>query len=98
MNRRHIFGLSVTIAVGLALITSDAIAQQKSMKEQIVGTWAIVSNDNISPDGSKRQPFGPKPKGYMVLSANGQYVQILTNPDRQKFKADNRLQGTPEEN
>jgi hypothetical protein len=58
----------------------------------------LVSNDNVAPDGRRRQLFGPAPKGILILEANGRYAQIQLNPDRPKFKADNRLDGTPEEN
>jgi Lipocalin-like domain len=98
MHRHHILGLSVITALGLALLPGSALAQQKPLKEQLVGTWTIVSNDNVAPDGSKRQLFGASPKGILVLAANGQYAQIIVRPDRPHFKVNNRLQGTPEEN
>jgi hypothetical protein len=99
MNRRTTIALGTTALLGFGLaLSGSVVAQQKSLKEQITGTWAIVSNDNTAADGTKKQPFGPNPKGYMVLSSEGQYIQILTNLDRPKFKANSRIQGTPEEN
>jgi hypothetical protein len=77
MNRRHIFSLSVATTLGLALLPGSALAQQKPLKEQLAGTWTIISNDNVAPDGTKRQLFGPNPKGILVLAANGQYAQII---------------------
>jgi hypothetical protein len=98
MNRRHILSLSVITAVGFALLPGSALAQQKPLKEQLAGTWTIISNDNIGPDGTKRQLFGANPKGILVLAANGQYAQIIVRPDMPKFKVNNRLEGTAEEN
>jgi hypothetical protein len=98
MKRRHILSLSVATALGLALLPGSALAQQKPLKEQLAGTWTIISNDNTAPDGTKRQLFGPNPKGILVLAANGQYAQIIVHPDRPNFKVNNRLEGTPEEN
>jgi hypothetical protein len=98
MSRHHILGLSVITALTLALLPGSALAQQKPLKEQLVGTWTIVSNDNVATDGSKRQLFGANPKGILVLAANGQYAQIIVRPDRPNFKVNNRLEGTPEEN
>ena len=97
MNRLIISLLTVTTVV-LALFTGKAIAQQKSLKDQLAGSWMVVSNDNTAPDGTKRQPFGPNPKGLLILSPDGHYTQIITRADQSKFKANNRLQGTPEEN
>jgi Lipocalin-like domain len=86
------------LLLGLALLGSDAAAQQKSLKDQLTGAWVIVSTDQMSPDGTKHQLFGPSPKGVLVLDASGQYVQIIVRPGRPKFKANNRQQGTAEEN
>jgi hypothetical protein len=98
MNRRSIFSLSAITALGLAMLPTGAISQQKTLKEQLVGTWIAVSADSTAPDGKKEQLFGPNPKGILVLDASGQYAQIIVNPDTPKFKANNRLKGTPEEN
>ena len=86
------------LCLGLILGANDALAQQKSLREQLIGTWMLVSNDNVAPDGTKRQLFGPSPKGILILEANGRYAQIQVNPNRPKFKASNRLEGTPVEN
>jgi Lipocalin-like domain len=97
MNRRNTLSLCAIIVLGLALLPGSAVSQQKPLKEQLVGTWMIVSNDNVAPDGTKRQIFGANPKGILMFEANGRYAQIFVRPDRPKFKANNRLQGTPEE-
>ena len=89
---RTIFVVSV---VGGTVLPDHAIAQ--SLKDRLVGTWLLVSNTNTAPDGIKRQPFGESPKGVLILEANGRYAQVFTRPDRPKFKANNRLQGTPDE-
>jgi hypothetical protein len=98
MNRRSILQLFAMPALGLALLSGGAVSQQKSLKQQLVGTWTLVSNDNVAPDGTKRQIFGPHPKGIMILDADGRYALIAVNPARPKFKGNTRLDGTPEEN
>ena len=97
MNRRGILIISAMTAVGLAFLSGSAISQQKPLKEQLVGTWTVVSNDNVAPDGTKRQIFGANPQGILIFEANGRYAQIFLRPGRPKFKANNRLQGTPGE-
>jgi len=98
MNRSNILSLSVLAACSLALLPGSAVSQQKSLKDQLVGSWILVSNDAVAPDGTKHQLFGPNPKGLLVFDATGQYSQILVNPAVPKFKINNRLKGTPEEN
>ena len=98
MNRRSILSIAAMTALGLTLVPGAALSQQKSLKEQVVGTWTLVSNDNVAPDGTKRQLFGANPKGILILDSGGRYALIQVRPDRPKFASNNRLQGTAEEN
>jgi hypothetical protein len=43
MNRRNAFSLAMISALGLALLPATSGAQQKSLKEQMVGTWMLAS-------------------------------------------------------
>jgi len=61
----------VCLAVGLS--ASDALAQQNSLKEQLVGTWTLVSSDQVRPDGTKLRQFGSDPKGINVFDANDRF-------------------------
>jgi hypothetical protein len=100
MNRLRALTMMLILLLGSGLFfdASNALAQQEALKQQLIGTWVLVSNDNTAADGTRRQLFGPAPKGILILEANGRYAQIQLNPDRPKFKASNRLDGTPEEN
>ena len=44
MKQHSILNLSAIAALALALMPDGAAAQQKSLKEQLVGTWAFVSS------------------------------------------------------
>jgi hypothetical protein len=95
----HVNRIALGIAIAaLGLGVSTASAQQKSLKDQIVGAWILVSTSNIAADGSKRDLWGPNPTGTLIFDASGRFAQIITRSDIPKFKANNRLQGTPEEN
>lgn len=97
MNRPNILSLSAITALGFALLAGSALAQQKSLKEQLTGTWTLVSNDNTLPDGTKRRLFGANPKGILIFDAGGRYAQTQVRTDIPKFKSNNRLEATPEE-
>lgn len=90
--------LTSALLLAFFLSTDNALAQQKTIKEQLVGSWILVSNNNIAPNGEKRQLFGNNPKGMTIYDASGWYVQLQINPDRSKFKGKTRLDGTAEEN
>lgn len=73
-----------------------AIAQQKTIKEQLVGTWILIDAIDVSPDGTKNSPWGPSPKGTYMFDSDGHFAQMLLRSDLPKFK--NRAQGTAEQN
>jgi lipocalin-like protein len=99
MNRQSIHRLAIAALLFTAVVSKadHGQAQQRALKDQLVGAWSLVANENVASDGTKRQPFGSSPKGILILEANGRYAQVFTRPDRPKFNANNRLQGTPEE-
>jgi hypothetical protein len=93
MNRCNLVSLSAiaVIAMGLSLLSSNALAQQKSLKEQLVGTWTLVSSEGTAPNGTKQQYFGANPRGILMLDPGGRYAQVWGRADRPKFKASGNL-------
>src|SRR5450631_1263199 len=69
----------------------------QSLKDQIVGTWAAVSQ-YVDQDGKKLEPFGADPKGLVVYDSAGHFVLVLQRATLPKFTTNNRLTGTPDEN
>jgi hypothetical protein len=67
MNRRNLLGLSVITALGVTLLPGSALAQQKLLKERLVGTWTVASWEQANKDGTKFQRFGANPKGINVF-------------------------------
>jgi hypothetical protein len=77
MNWRQILVLSVT-AVAATALSGDSFAQEKSLKEQLVGTWKFVSAVDTRPDGTKFDPFGGNGAGTQSFASTGQFnYQIL---------------------
>jgi hypothetical protein len=47
--------ISIALAAlfwGALLFAADAVAQQKTLKEQLLGTWTFISSTTKLPDGS----------------------------------------------
>ena len=91
MNRRSILGISAMTAMGLAFVPSNAVSQQKSLKEQLVGAWTLVSCGSTSANGAK-SPQCANPNGILILDASGRYATVTANRDRPKFTTGNRLE------
>lgn len=98
MTRCNILALSTATALALIFQFGIAVAEQRPLKEQLIGVWTLVSNEHTLPDGSKRPLYGAEPKGTLILAADGRYATISVSSDRLTFKSNNRLQGTTEEN
>ena len=82
MKRRTTLALTTTALLCLAAgsSASDSLAQQKSLKDQLVGTWTLVSSDQVRPGGSKLQQFGANPKGINVFDPNGRFFLMIASP------------------
>jgi hypothetical protein len=98
MNRLGMLSLCAVTSLGLALLSSTALGQQKSLKEQIVGSWTYVSADTLAPDGKRTSTFGPNPAGLTIFGSDGRYVSLVVRNDIPKFAANSRMGGTVEEN
>jgi len=97
MNRRHIISLSAITACGLALLPGNAIGQEKSLKEQLVGTWTLVSATQRTKEGATSDRWGPNPRGRATFEANGRYSFMIFRSDVPKFASDNLNQVTADE-
>ena len=98
MNRLGAFITTSIALLCLAFPRSEAFAQGKPLKEQLVGTWTMVSNVTTHPDGRKYDALGPNPQGVFILDANGHFAITLLGAARPKFVSNNRLEGTADEN
>ena len=83
--------------LGVALSSSNAIGQQKSLEQQIVGAWTYVSVDTVRQDGSREPMYGFNPQGLVIFDGNGHYALVNARADQPKFASNNRMQGTPDE-
>jgi hypothetical protein len=97
MKRCNILNVLVVTACGFALLPGSATAQTKSLKDQLVGIWTVVSWDQTNKDGSKLQRFGASPKGVNVFDANGRFFVMFANPNLPKIASNNPMTPTPEE-
>ena len=87
MNRRTTLAMTTTALLCLAagLSASNSLAQQKSLKEQLLGTWTLVSSDQVRADGSKLKQFGANPRGINVFDANGRFFLMVASADNSQI-------------
>jgi hypothetical protein len=111
MNRRNRFAVVALAAFGLLMLPVSGHSQQrppaaekpaatppKSMKEAIVGSWSLLIDDAVKPDGSHTPNFGPNPIGLAMFGADGHFSVTIVRAGRPKFASNNRATGTADEN
>jgi lipocalin-like protein len=92
--------LAVAVLAGAVLFVSApaaAAGPTKTLKQQLIGTWTMVS-DTFEGGGNKIEVFGPHPKGAMILAGDGHFSVVITRGDVARFASDSRMKGTAEEN
>jgi lipocalin-like protein len=97
MNSLRYIGVAMIAVLGLALLPVGAVGQEKSLKEQLIGTWLQVSIDGTFPDGTKRQLFGPNPKGIAIYTRDGYFSLMQSRAELTKLESSNRATATAEE-
>jgi|SRR5262245_23071816 len=98
MNRSSFFIFSTIATFVLTTLSIGAGAQQKSLKEQLVGAWTYVNAYNIMSDGKRIEPQGQSGKGMLIMDTGGRFVWTLIRSDLPKFTSNNRQTGTDAEN
>lgn len=74
------------------------ISQHQSLKDGLVGTWALVSWEQTNSDGSKVERYGAHPTGIAFFDAGGRYIVTVMRSGRAIHASNAPWQGTPEEN
>ena len=95
MDRRTI--LTIGAAAGLGLLPRAAMAQSKTLKEQIVGAWTLMSWGQTRADGTKNYRFGNNPKGVNMFSPTGRFSIVIVQPDLPKISSNDPMKPTAEE-
>jgi len=98
MPPRSVVNIFAIAMLGLAMVPEQSMAQQGAFKEQLNGARTLVSIYLQYEDGSKIDPYGADAKGSLIINQNGRYSLAIIGAVRPKFAANNRYQGTSEEN
>jgi hypothetical protein len=95
MSRRYALGLCAMAVVTISALPNSSLAQGKSLKDQLVGTWIYVSSTGKRDDGSAL----PRPSlhGAVTYTADGRFHFRTTRTDLPKLASSDPSRPTPEE-
>lgn len=97
MNRNGIFAAATVAALALGLLPGSTVAQQKSLKDDIVGSWTLATWSQTRADGTKVERFGSNPQGMNTYDASGHFSLIIMRPDLPKLASNDPLKPSAEE-
>ncbi|MGL4378361.1 MAG: lipocalin-like domain-containing protein [Microcoleaceae cyanobacterium] len=66
-------------------------------ENSLVGTWQLLSWENVDEEGNITYPFGEDAIGYVLYSEDGYMSTTLMTANRPNFETDDVLGGTTEE-
>ena len=83
------------------LLALNIVIAQKAkqvMKTEILGSWTLVSVENINSDGTKNLPYDINPKGILFFDEKGNYAIEIYKNERPKIISGDKNKCTLEEN
>jgi hypothetical protein len=95
MKRFTAYATCIAAIWGTALMPVSVTAQQKSLKDQLVGTWVFESSTITRADGTKSDR--PNLKGMVIYTPEGRFMFINVGTDTPRIAANDRARATPEE-
>ena len=81
-----------------AALAQSPAQSARTLREQLVGSWSFVIAEITTADGKKTFPFGEKPKGMLIFTADGHFSQVHVSGDLPRITSNNRLAGTDADN
>jgi hypothetical protein len=97
MSKPRQVSTSVIAAIAVFLLLQPVQAQQKTVKEQLIGTWTLVSADFTDAAGTKMPLVKGSPiKGLQIFTADGR-VTFQVIGDHPKIASNDRQKMTAEE-
>ena len=95
MSRRYAFGVCTFALISSLAFPDSSVAQEKSIKEQLVGTWIYVSSTGKREDGSAVQR--PSLQGAVTYTADGRFHFITVRTDAPKYASGDPARPSPDE-
>ena len=95
MTKRSALALCVIALISSLAFPNRGVAQGKSLKDQLAGTWIYVSSTAKRDDGSNV----PRPslQGAVTYNADGRFHFILTRTDAPKYASSDSARPSPDE-
>jgi len=75
-------GRFLALALFAYCLAQSGIAGAQDAAKQLVGTWKLTAFYNKFDGGDPEEPFGPNPKGRLVVTSDGFWLVIISGENR----------------
>ena len=96
MRHRSMFRRPAIVGLALVLAPVAASAQQKTIKDQLVGSWSKVFSEQTFPDGRKVHYVDVHPRGISTFDIHGRLTVMLGHSDLTNSLSNDHSRLTPE--
>jgi hypothetical protein len=87
----------IVLLASVLLAAPSAWAQQRSVKDSLIGSWMFVSVIAEQSDGTRSEPFGQEPRGIIVFTGDGYFSLFQSQAEVPRLATGDRGRATPEE-
>ena len=91
MNWRRILSLFAVMALAMALLPGNVLAQRRSLTEQLIGTWTLIEAADVYENGGKVNDWGPTVKGAASFDADGRFIWMIVGAEIASASASPRV-------
>ena len=79
---------TLAATIGCLILSQPVLAQDNAAK--LYGSWKLISwvAQIVGEKSPPMEPFGPKPKGRLILMPDGHMMALLSTPDRKPAQND----------
>ena len=95
MNRRYALGACAAALISTVAFPNNGVSQERSLKDQLVGTWIYVSSTGTRDDGSAVQR--PSLRGAVTYTTEGRFHFMTVRSDAPKYATGDSARPSPEE-
>lgn len=79
--------LWVSVVLVAACCATAPITAAENDGKELIGAWKLTGwTLQVVGENGSREPFGPNPKGRLILTSQGHWIVIITGADRQPAK------------
>jgi len=85
------------ILMAALIVSALALTAIAPSKDDLVGTWKLISSKDMTEKGEVKDSYGRNPAGFLTYTADGRMTVIITNDGRKPLSVPDWISSPAEE-